>query len=122
MPDYSFQFCLFCRTDSFAKWRCFKQWTHTSPLGNIGKCQRFAQVTEQVLAYVDKALADHHVHLEGTLLKPNMVTTGVDCPNKVSHEEIGVAIVTALRRGGVPAAVPSTTFLSGGQSELHATI
>ncbi|VDL78884.1 unnamed protein product [Nippostrongylus brasiliensis] len=77
-------------------------------------------VTEQVLAYVYKALADHHVYLEGTLLKPNMVTPGQDCPTKATHEEIGLATVTALRRG-VPAAVPGITFLSGGQSELDAT-
>jgi fructose-bisphosphate aldolase class I len=81
---------------------------------------RAQKVTEQVLAYTYKALADHHVYLEGTLLKPNMVTPGQECPNKVSHEDIGVATVTALRRG-VPAAVPGITFLSGGQSELDAT-
>ncbi len=34
------------------------------------------KVTEQVLAFTYKALADHHVFLEGTLLKPNMVTPG----------------------------------------------
>uniref|UniRef100_A0A8C3NAE9 Fructose-bisphosphate aldolase n=1 Tax=Geospiza parvula TaxID=87175 RepID=A0A8C3NAE9_GEOPR len=33
-------------------------------------------VTEKVLAAVYKALSDHHVYLEGTLLKPNMVTAG----------------------------------------------
>ncbi|VDP14866.1 unnamed protein product [Heligmosomoides polygyrus] len=81
---------------------------------------RAQKVTEQVLAYVYKALADHHVYLEGTLLKPNMVTPGQDCPTKATHEEIGLATVTALRRG-VPAAVPGITFLSGGQSELDAT-
>ncbi|KAH3890888.1 hypothetical protein DPMN_014978 [Dreissena polymorpha] len=32
------------------------------------------KVTEQVLAFTYKALADHHVFLEGTLLKPNMFT------------------------------------------------
>lgn len=32
--------------------------------------------TEAVLAAVYKALSDHHVLLEGTLLKPNMVTHG----------------------------------------------
>ncbi|XGW17817.1 hypothetical protein V3C99_002428 [Haemonchus contortus] len=81
---------------------------------------RAQKVTEQVLAYTYKALADHHVYLEGTLLKPNMVTPGQSCPHKVSHEEIGLATVTALRRT-VPAAVPGITFLSGGQSELDAT-
>ena len=37
---------------------------------------RCAAVTEKVLAAVYKALSDHHVLLEGTLLKPNMVLAG----------------------------------------------
>ena len=81
---------------------------------------RAQKVTEQVLAYTYKALADHHVYLEGTLLKPNMVTPGQECPTRASNEAIGLATVTALRRA-VPAAVPGITFLSGGQSELDAT-
>ena len=40
------------------------------------------QVTEKVLAAVYKALSDYHVYLEGTLLKPNMVTAGQRCPGK----------------------------------------
>lgn len=63
------------------------------------------QVTEQVLAYTYKALSDHHVFLEGTLLKPNMVTAGQSCNKKYSSAEIAKATVTALRRT-VPSAVP----------------
>jgi fructose-bisphosphate aldolase class I len=37
-------------------------------------------VTEKVLASVYKALSDYNVYLEGTLLKPNMVTAGQKCP------------------------------------------
>lgn len=37
---------------------------------DIVKAQK---VTEVALAAVYKALSDHHVFLEGTLLKPNMV-------------------------------------------------
>ncbi|GMT21135.1 hypothetical protein PFISCL1PPCAC_12432, partial [Pristionchus fissidentatus] len=81
---------------------------------------RAQKVTEQVLSFVYKALADHHVYLEGTLLKPNMVTPGQSCAKKSTHEAIGLATVEALRRG-VPSAVPGITFLSGGQSELDAT-
>lgn len=44
---------------------------------DIKKC---AAVTETVLAAVYKALNDHHVLLEGTLLKPNMVAPGSDGP------------------------------------------
>jgi len=40
---------------------------------DLEKCQR---VTEKVLATVYKALNDHHVYLEGTLLKPNIVSPG----------------------------------------------
>jgi fructose-bisphosphate aldolase class I len=84
---------------------------------DLARCQK---VTEQTLAYTYKALADHHVFLEGTLLKPNMVTPGQSSSKKASHAEIGLATVTALRRG-VPAAVPGIVFLSGGQSEIDAT-
>ncbi|KAF5730440.1 fructose-bisphosphate aldolase cytoplasmic isozyme 1-like [Tripterygium wilfordii] len=84
---------------------------------DIKKC---AAATEIVLAAVFKALNDHHVLLEGTLLKPNMVTPGSDSP-KVAAEVIAEYTVTALRRT-VPAAVPGIVFLSGGQSEEEATL
>lgn len=84
---------------------------------DIVRCQK---VTELTLAYTYKALADHHVFLEGTLLKPNMVTPGQNSNKKATPQEIGKATVTALRRG-VPAAVPGIVFLSGGQSEIEAT-
>ena len=58
-----------------------------------------------MLAAVYKALSDHHVYLEGTLLKPNMVTAGHSCTKKYSPQEIALATVTALRRT-VPPAVP----------------
>lgn len=79
------------------------------------------RVTEQVLSFVYKALADHHVFLEGTLLKPNMVTAGMSCPKKYTPQEVALATVTALRRT-MPPAVPGVTFLSGGQSEEDATV
>lgn len=82
---------------------------------------RAQKVTESVLAFVYKALSDHHVFLEGTLLKPNMVTAGQSHPVKFSPEEVGRATVTALSRT-VPPAVPGITFLSGGQSEEEASV
>jgi len=84
---------------------------------SIEKCQ---EVSEKVLAAVYKALNDHHVYLEGTLLKPNMVAPGASCPNKATPEQVACATVTTLRRT-VPAAMPGVVFLSGGQSELSAT-
>jgi fructose-bisphosphate aldolase class I len=79
------------------------------------------RVTEEVLSFVYKALHDHHIYLEGTLLKPNMVTAGQSCATKYTPEQVADATVCALRRT-VPSAVPGVTFLSGGQSEEDATI
>ncbi|KAI4341953.1 hypothetical protein MLD38_026621 [Melastoma candidum] len=84
---------------------------------DINKC---ADVTERVLAACYKALNDHHVLLEGTLLKPNMVTPGSESA-KVTPEVIAEYTVRALQRT-VPAAVPAVVFLSGGQSEEEATL
>lgn len=86
--------------------------THT-----IERCQ---EVTEKVLAAVYKALNDHHVYIEGTLLKPNMVTAGQGCPKQNTPEEVAEATVTAFRRT-IPPAMPGVVFLSGGQSELSAS-
>jgi len=83
--------------------------------------ERAQYITEQVLAAQYKALNDHHVYLEGTLLKPNMVTAGQSCPKKFGAQDIARATVTALNRT-VPAAVPGVVFLSGGQSEEDATV
>uniref|UniRef100_A0A452RGI9 Fructose-bisphosphate aldolase n=1 Tax=Ursus americanus TaxID=9643 RepID=A0A452RGI9_URSAM len=110
----------------FAKWRCVLKISERTPsalaiLENANVLARYASICQQVLAAVYKALSDHHVYLEGTLLKPNMVTPGHACPIKYSPEEIAMATVTALRRT-VPPAVPGVTFLSGGQSEEEASL
>lgn len=57
----------------------------------------------QVLAAVYKAMSDHHVYLEGTLLKPNMVTAGHSCSTKYTPEQVAMATITALRRTVPPA-------------------
>eukprot|EP00899_Mesostigma_viride_P020123 jgi/Mesvir1/28111/Mv04694-RA.1 len=85
---------------------------------DIATCQK---VTEEVVAACYKALSLHKVLLEGTLLKPNMVTSGSDCPVKAGAEEIAGRTLAALRRT-VPPAVPGIHFLSGGMSEEEATI
>ncbi|CAH8604459.1 unnamed protein product [Dicrocoelium dendriticum] len=78
------------------------------------------RVTEDVLSFTYKALHDHHVYLEGTLLKPNMVTAGQLHSQKYSVEQNAVATIQALQRT-VPPAVPGIVFLSGGMSEVEAT-
>merc|ERR1719261_2113047 len=70
-----------------------------------------AKITEKVLAAQFKALADHHIYLEGCLLKPNMVKNGIDGP-AASAEQIAELTCTALLRT-VPPALPGIFFLSG---------
>ncbi|XP_040563351.1 LOW QUALITY PROTEIN: fructose-bisphosphate aldolase [Lepeophtheirus salmonis] len=85
---------------------------------DLERCQK---VTETVLAAVYKALNDHHVYLEGTLLKPNMVTSGQSCSNKAGPEAVAHATIEAFSRT-IPPAVPGIVFLSGGLSEENASL
>ena len=75
-------------------------------------------VCVQVLAFQYKALADHHVFLEGTLLKPNMVTAGQSCPTKYTSADIAKATVTALSRA-VPPAVPGNYCILSLKFNFH---
>ena len=80
-----------------------------------------AAMTERVIAACYKALSDHHVMLEGTLLKPNMCRSGSDAASQASMTEVAMATVRVLQHT-VPCAVPGITFLSGGMSEEDASI
>lgn len=79
-----------------------------------------AAMTERVIAACYKSLSDHHVMLEGTLLKPNMVRTGAEYATQSSAVETALATVRVLQHT-VPCAVPGITFLSGGMSEEDAS-
>jgi len=78
------------------------------------------EVTEEILRSVYNELALQNVWLEGTLLKPNMVISGQDCPEQAGVQEVAERTLRCLRRT-VPAAVPGIVFLSGGQSDELAT-
>jgi fructose-bisphosphate aldolase, class I len=82
--------------------------------------ERCAEVTAATLRSVYEHLAHHRVVLEASLLKPNMVLSGTDCPVQASVDEVADATIAVLRET-VPAAVPGMVFLSGGQSEEEAT-
>jgi fructose-bisphosphate aldolase class I len=82
--------------------------------------ERCEEVTANVLHAVFNALFDQNVALEGMLLKPNMVISGIKCQRQASVSEVALATVRCLSRQ-VPAAVPGIVFLSGGQNHLMAT-
>ncbi len=82
--------------------------------------ERCEEVTFATLRSVYHELREERVHLEGTLLKPNMVLPGKDCPTQASDEQIAEATVRCFSRV-VPVAVPGIVFLSGGQTPEQAT-
>ena len=79
-----------------------------------------AKCTEKVLSYVFRALQEHNVLLEGCILKPNMVRSGVDFVPKAKPNEIAKHTVQTLRNTAPPS-LGGVTFLSGGMSELEAS-
>ena len=78
-------------------------------------------VTERTLHHTYRALHDQQVPLEQTLLKPNMVLSAKDCPTQAGAAEVAEKTIACLKRS-VPSAVPGIVFLSGGQTELEATV
>jgi fructose-bisphosphate aldolase class I len=78
-------------------------------------------VTDEVLCETFRALAGHRVHLEGIVLKPNMVISGKKNAARATPEQVAEATVRCLRRW-VSSAVPGIAFLSGGQSTTEATL
>jgi fructose-bisphosphate aldolase class I len=83
--------------------------------------ERCEEVTSAVLTEVFHQLAGHRIHLEGMILKPNMVISGKKCPQQASPEAVAAATVRCLKRH-VPSAIPGIAFLSGGQSPAQATL
>jgi fructose-bisphosphate aldolase class I len=79
-----------------------------------------AGVTEATLHKVFEEMYAQGVAMEGSILKPNMVISGTDCPTQAGVEEVAGKTIAILRRC-CPGAVPGIMFLSGGQSEQMAT-
>lgn len=71
-------------------------------------------VTEATLHTLYDELYLQGVMLEGSILKPNMILSGLDCTEQASVEEVAETTIDAFRRE-VPAAVAGVAFLSGGQ-------
>jgi fructose-bisphosphate aldolase class I len=77
--------------------------------------ERCAEVTTEVLHAVFNQLYRQRVVLEGIILKPNMVISGLECPYQATVNEVADATVNCLLNV-VPEAVTGIAFLSGGQS------
>ena len=84
----------------------------------IEECEK---ITTYVLAKVYKALQKFNVDIECTLLKPNMVRQGVSNHEPLSYEKIAEHTINSLK-SSVPINMPGVVFLSGGMSEVDASI
>jgi fructose-bisphosphate aldolase, class I len=81
---------------------------------------RCAEVTEVVLHELFDALFKQHVALQYTVLKPSMVVPGKAHAQQATPEEVAAQTLRVMRCG-VPAAVASINFLSGGMTPQQAT-
>jgi fructose-bisphosphate aldolase, class I len=82
--------------------------------------ERCEEVTSATLAAVFAQLHSQRIHLEGMILKPNMVISGKKNTARATPQQVAEATVRCLKRH-VPSAVPGIAFLSGGQSSAEAT-
>lgn len=82
--------------------------------------QRREQVTDKVLHAVFQQMYAQDVLLEGILLKPSMVLSGLTCSVQEDVDVVADMTVNCLLRN-VPSAVPGIAFLSGGQPPKLAT-
>jgi fructose-bisphosphate aldolase class I len=121
------RFCIDANAHALARYAALSQEAGLVPIvepevlmdgsHTIEVCEHVTVTALEALYFHLKA---HKVQLEGTLLKPNMVLSGKDCPVQAGVEEVAEATVRALKKG-VPKAVPGIVFLSGGQTPEEST-
>lgn len=82
--------------------------------------ERSERVHQDTLETLFHALERHGVILENVILKASMAVSGKDNPRQAAVQEVAERTLRVLKRT-VPAALPGVVFLSGGQSDEHAT-
>ena len=84
---------------------------------SIGDCY---DATSRCLESLFSSLSERGVDIKGTILKPNMITSGSNYSNQADVHEVAQKTLDCLKTY-VPDDLPGITFLSGGQSDLDAT-
>ena len=84
---------------------------------SIDECH---EATNRSLKSLFEHLKKNNVNIKGTILKPNMVTSGKDCAEQATIDEVAKKTLDSLI-SNVPSELPGITFLSGGQSDVLAT-
>jgi fructose-bisphosphate aldolase class I len=121
------EFCLLANAHALARYAALCQEAGIVPIvepevlmDGAHTLERCEVVTAAALDALFGQLEAHRVDLTGIVLKPNMVISGTECPDRAGVQEVAEATVRCLK-AHVPEAVPGIAFLSGGQSAEEAT-
>jgi fructose-bisphosphate aldolase class I len=76
--------------------------------------------TSRALEMLFNSLTDHEVNIKGTILKPNMVTSGSTASEQANISLVAEKTVQCLQNS-LSDDLPAVTFLSGGQSDIDST-
>ena len=125
--DIPSQFALEANAHALARYAALCQEANIVPIvepevlmDGAHSIERCEEVTSATLAATFAQLHSHRIHLEGMILKPNMVISGKKAATRAGRQQVAEATLRVLKRY-VPSAVPGIAFLSGGQSSAEAT-
>ena len=126
-PDIPSEYCIWTNAHALARYAALSEEAGLVPIvepevlmDGDHSIETSFDVTARTLHAVFTELRDQRVHFEQMLLKPNMVLSGYEAPQRAGVQEVAEATVRCFRRH-VPAAVPGIVFLSGGQTDEDAT-
>ena len=121
------EYCIWTNAHALARYAALCQEANIVPIvepevlmDGTHTIERASHVTSRVLYALYTELFDQRVDVAGSLLKPNMVLSGYDAPNRAGVDEVADWSLKCYYKH-VPAAVPGIVFLSGGQSDEDAT-
>lgn len=119
--------CLAANTHALARYAALCQEAEIVPIvepevimDGTHSVERCYEVTTAALTSLYEQLGQQGVHLEGTILKPNMVVSGTENSVQAGLEQVAEMTLDCFHKC-VPEAVPGIVFLSGGQSDHDAT-
>ncbi|MGB1118343.1 MAG: class I fructose-bisphosphate aldolase [Parvibaculales bacterium] len=119
--------CLTANTHALARYAALCQEAEIVPIvepevimDGTHTVERCYEVTTAALTALYAQLGEQGVHLEGTVLKPNMVVSGTENSVQAGIEQVAEMTLDCFHKC-VPEAVPGIVFLSGGQSDQDAT-
>ncbi len=128
LPDGPSDYCIHANAHALARYAKLCQENDIVPIvepevimdggHSLEDCK---SATTRALKALFAELGAHQVELEGILLKPNMVVPGSKSGTTATPEEVAKHTVETFKET-VPSTVPGIVFLSGGQSDIAATV